>query len=205
MCSLGARLNFRNVALQQPALRRIINKERSTPLGSVKAVGAQPKDGSRRPPASWRWPRTPVPAPPSRLLPGGSLGRPRVLLKKKMKNSFSCTVFCWRLSQCAGIADSAEAKNATGQRYSAQGTGERRHSASQRNCRPSICECAWRTTLNVVESGDEEGERARSCRHSWTARPSALGRVCACASGKPLHGYIRFERHRPQRRRQLHA
>ena len=40
MCSHGAGLNFRNVALQQPALRRVINKERPTPLGSVKAVGA---------------------------------------------------------------------------------------------------------------------------------------------------------------------
>ena len=39
MCSRGARLNFRNVALQQPALRRVINKERNA-LGSVKAVGA---------------------------------------------------------------------------------------------------------------------------------------------------------------------
>ena len=40
MCSRGARLNFRNVALQQPPLRRIINKDRPTPLGSVKAAGA---------------------------------------------------------------------------------------------------------------------------------------------------------------------
>lgn len=31
MCSHGARLNFRNVALQQPALRRVINNERPMP------------------------------------------------------------------------------------------------------------------------------------------------------------------------------
>ena len=45
MCSHGARLNFRNFALQQTALRRVINKERQPPQGSVNAVGHSTKDG----------------------------------------------------------------------------------------------------------------------------------------------------------------
>ena len=38
-------MKFQNVASQQPALRRIINKEPGTPLGSAQVVGAQPKHG----------------------------------------------------------------------------------------------------------------------------------------------------------------